>query len=172
MELYEMLLVASIFTTGLAAGVFFTFTTLIIPGLMDASPRDSLRGFQTIDRRLQRTSPSRDWQPLFGLIVFGTALLLVIAAIVGWSHFSGAARISMLIAVLGYNLGFWGPTLGTILPFNNRVRDYDLDAMGDDEIAAARREFERNWTGWPQLIRAFSSAAAFGSLLAVAVVTL
>lgn len=166
-----MLLVASIFTTGLAAGVFFTFTTLIIPGLMDASPRDSLKGFQTIDRRLQRTAPSRDWQPLFGLVVFGTALLLVIAAIVGWTHFSDAARVLMVVAVVSYNLGFWVPTLTAILPFNNRVRDYDLDAMSDDEIAAARREFERKWLGAPQLIRVFSSAAAFGCLLAVAVVT-
>lgn len=152
----DLLLLLTTVTAGLSAGVFFTFTTLIVPGLLDAGDRESLKGFQTIDRRLQPTSPSTTWQPLFGAVVFGTAglLLLTFGVAVLQSHHS----VTLLgAAAVVYNLGFWVPTLRVILPFNNSLRGTDLDAMSGPQLAAIRAEFERAWTSW-NLVRSATSS--------------
>ncbi len=166
MEPHQIVLAATLFSAGLAAGVFFTFTTLVIPGLLDMEHRASLKGFQAIDGRLQPNPPTITWQPVFGAAVFGTGILTVATLILGWPHFSTAERMLAVAAATAYNLGFWAPTLITIVPFNNRLHELDLDATGLAELTEARAEFERNWRGW-NLVRTASSAATFAFLTAI-----
>lgn len=165
MQIYEATLIVALFASGLAAGVFFTFTALVIPGLRDANARESLKGFQTIDRRLQPNSPSRDWQPLFGVVIFGSVLLDIAALALGFSHFSTTVRVLMIAAALVANLSFWIPTFTVILPFNNRVRDCELDEMDEAGLRQVGAEFEIAWGRW-NLIRTLGSAAAFALLIA------
>ncbi|WP_306370605.1 DUF1772 domain-containing protein [Nocardiopsis sp. CC223A] len=166
---YQVVLVITLFGAGLAAGLFFTFTVLIIPGLVNAEHRLALRGFQAIDRRLQPTTTSVDWQPAFGAVLFGTSILTVATAVLGWPHVTPAGRALAVAAAAFYNVGCWWPTLATILPFNNRVRDIDLDTVGSAELETLYRDFRRNWSGW-NLVRTGSSAAAFALLIALVAV--
>lgn len=168
MELHLILLAVTGFTAGMAAGVFFTFTALVIPGLLDMNHRESLRGFQAIDGRLQPGAPSVNWQPLFGLFLFGTSALTVVALLSSWPHVTQTVRTLVATAAILYNLGCWLPTLLTIVPFNNRVRDTDLDALSPTELAQLRSDFERNWRGW-NLVRTASSAGTFALLIAAIV---
>lgn len=169
MSLHQVLLVITVFTSGLAAGVFFSFTSLVIPGLMSTDARASLKGFQAIDSRLQPTASSIDWQPVFGAVVFGTGVLAIATTVLGWPHLSSAGRGLAVAAAAVYNLGFWVPTIATIVPFNNRLRDVDLDAMSPGALADLHRDFERNWRGW-NLVRTASTALTFALLIAVAVI--
>ncbi|MBO1752098.1 DUF1772 domain-containing protein [Actinotalea sp. BY-33] len=167
MELHQIVLAVAVLAVGLAAGVFFTFTTLIVPGLRDMDPRSTLQSFQAIDRRLQPDPPSIDGQPAFGAALGGAAVLTVAAAILGWPHFSTTTRTLAVTAAAVYNLGFLVPTLTTILPFNNSLRGVDLDTMSEAEVATRRADFDRTWRGW-NLVRTASSAAAFALLVVVA----
>jgi uncharacterized membrane protein len=168
MELHQIVLVVTLYGAGIAAGVFFTFTAVVIPGLMDMDHRASLKGFQAIDGRLQPNASSINWQPGFGAAIFGTGFLTVATLILGWQHFSTTGRTLGVAATTAYNLGVWLPTFGSILPFNNRVRDLDLDAMSPAVLTTVHRDFERNWRGW-NLVRSASSALAFALLMAVVV---
>lgn len=160
------LLAAATFATGLAAGVYFTFTTMITPGLRDAEPRDGLKGFQTIDRRVQPNTPSRDWQPAFWFAIFGSLILGIAALVAGYAEFSSAERVMMIVAVVIAQATFWIPTGFVILPFNNRVRDLDLDQLGAADLAEVRADFDRIWGPW-NLVRTFGSAAALALMIAV-----
>ncbi|WP_159622722.1 anthrone oxygenase family protein [Ruania rhizosphaerae] len=168
MDIVQVLLIIALVTTGLSAGVFFTFTTLIVPGLRDAPARESLAGFQTIDRRLQPTAPSVDWQPVFGVVVFGTSILLPVVFVVSLSSLSTTSSVLLAAAALLYAAGFWLPTLTVILPFNNRVRDMRLEDASAEAIAAMRAEFDRVWVGW-NLVRTVASTLSL-VLLAIAAV--
>lgn len=160
------LLAAAIFATGLAAGVYLTFTTLITPGLRDADPRDGLKGFQTIDRRVQPNTPSRDWQPVFWFAIVGSLILGLAALVVGFTDFSAGERVLMIAAVVLAQATFWIPTGFVILPFNNRVRDLDLDQLGEAELAEVRADFDRIWGPW-NLVRTAGSAGALALMIAV-----
>lgn len=166
MEIHQIVLAVTLFGSGLAAGVFFAFTTLVIPGLLDMDPRASLKAFQAIDGRLQPNPPTIRWQPVFGAAIFGTAILTVASLIVGWPHFSTTGRVLAAAAATAYNLGFWAPTIFTIVPFNNRLHDLDLDVTSPARIAEVHADFERNWRGW-NLVRTASSAATFTFLIAI-----
>lgn len=168
MDWHVLVLVAALVSLGLSAGVFFTFTTLVVPGLMDLDERSGLQGFQAIDGRLQGNPSSVNWQPAFFAALFGASALTVAAAVVGWVHLSATAGGLAVVAAATYNLGFLLPTFLTILPFNNRVHDLDLDAMDRGSLGAVHADFERNWRGW-NLVRTVSSTAAL-TLLATAVV--
>ncbi|WP_250445533.1 DUF1772 domain-containing protein [Actinotalea sp. C106] len=167
MELHQIVLAAAVLAVGLAAGVFFTFTTLIVPGLQDMDPRSTLESFQAIDRRLQPNAPSVDWQPVFGAVLGGAVVLSIAAAVAGWPHSSPTTRTLTVTAAATYTMGFLVPTFATILPFNTSLRGVDLDAMGEAEIAARRADFDRAWRGW-NLVRTATSTAALALLAVVA----
>ncbi|MGO2110261.1 MAG: anthrone oxygenase family protein [Pseudoclavibacter sp.] len=169
MWIADALLAVALVTTGISAGVFFAFTSLIVPGLRSAGARETLRGFQLIDSRLQPTSSSTDWQPVFGVVVFGPTLIIPAAFLAALAAAPPSVLVLIAAAAVAYIVGFWLPTIATIVPFNNRVRDMRLDTMSDDELAAARADFDRNWAGW-NLVRTVSTAASVALLAAAAVV--
>jgi uncharacterized membrane protein len=40
------------------------------------------------------------------------------------------------------------PTFRINVPLNNALQTLDVDAMDDDALASARRDFEARWVGW------------------------
>lgn len=168
MEPHLALLAVGGLFSGLAAGVFFAFTALVIPGLLDLDKLGALRGFQAIDGRLQRGASSIDWQPVFGVVLFAAGPILILAAIVGWPELSDQGRGLAIGAAAAYNLGFWLPTFGTIVPFNVRVSETDLATLAAPQVEALHRDFRRNWVGW-NLVRTATSTLSLALLLAALV---
>jgi uncharacterized membrane protein len=152
------LLAAAILTTGLMAGVFGLYSHTIMPGLRHTDDRTFIGAFQSMDRAIIN--------PWFMTAFFGALVLTGLAAALHLSGdkrsalpWIGAAFVLYLIAVV--------ITLAVNVPLNDALKAAgDPARIGD--LAAARRHFdEARWSAW-NLVRTLTSTAAFGCLIAAA----
>lgn len=164
MEFYKLVLLAAIFTTGLVAGLFFTFTTLIMPGLSTLRDGEYIRAYKAIDGILQPNPAKRGTQPFFALVFFGAMITLIGSIGLGYTHFDSIARMLAAAALLIYVAGMIAPTLAVNLPLNNQIQTYQVDQMNEREHKAARLQFEPRWSRW-NLVRTVASAATFMLLI-------
>ena len=151
-------LAAAILTTGLMAGVFWIFSNTIMPGLRHTDDRTFIGAFQSMDRAIIN--------PWFMAAFFGALVLTGLAAAL---HFTGdrrhvlpwlgAAFVLYLIAVV--------ITMAVNVPLNDALKAAgDPARIGD--LAAVRQHFhEARWSAW-NLVRTLTSTAAFGCLIAAA----
>jgi uncharacterized membrane protein len=157
-QLSSAVLAAAVLTMGLMAGVFGIFTHTIMPGLRHTDDRTFARAFQSVDRAIIN--------PWFIAAFFGALVLTGLAAVL---HLSGDKRNVLpwigtafalyLIAVI--------ITLAVNVPLNDVIKAAgDPARIGD--LAAVRRHFdEARWSAW-NLVRTLTSTAAFGCLIAAA----
>jgi uncharacterized membrane protein len=146
-------LVAATLAMGLAAGLFYTFSISVMPGLGRSDDRTFVESMQQINKAILN--------PLFALS-FGGALVLTGAAAV--LHLSGDGRPALPWIVAG--LGLYVVVLAVTFALNVPLND-ELDNAGRPDriadLAAVRDRFESAWVRW-NILRAVVSTAAFGCL--------
>ncbi|MEU7481337.1 anthrone oxygenase family protein [Lentzea sp. NPDC042327] len=106
--------------TGLMAGVFFAFSTSVMPGLADLPPEHGRAAMRRLNARIQN--------PVFLLVFLGTAVVCGIEVVQG-RHVGG----------LLYLVGVFVLTMVVNVPMNNRLERTD-DAYWP--------EYLRRWTLW------------------------
>lgn len=151
-------LIAAILTSGLLAGLFYTFSCAVTPGLH----RVDDHAFTTVFRAIN-VAIMNGW---FLMTFIGAPLLTTVAAAL---HIPDGycPVLPWILAALACHVATLAVTGGISVPLNNR-----LDAAPtatDTERAAARTQFEPRWNGW-NLIRTLTSTAGFTALVAAAVV--
>jgi uncharacterized membrane protein len=122
--------------SGLMAGVFFAFSTAVMPAFRRRPPDDSAATMQEINRTIVN--------PLFGGVFGGTALLCLLL-IVG-SPFSGrGGTVWVVIGAVVYLVGSIGLTMVVNVPMNNR-----LDAADPASAEGSRiwSDYLSRWTAW------------------------
>ena len=148
----------AVLSTGLAAGVFGLYSHTIMPGLRHTDDRTFVGAFQSMDRAIIN--------PWFMAAFFGAPVLTGLAAALHLSKdkrhalpWIGTAFVLDLTAVV--------ITMAVNVPLNDALKAAgDPARIGD--IAAVRRHFrESRWSAW-NLVRTVTSTAAFGSLVAAA----
>jgi uncharacterized membrane protein len=147
-------LLAAALTTGLMAGVFFAFTTSVMPGLGRTDDRTFVEAMQRINVAILN--------PWFLVGFVGAMVFTVLAAAL---HVPGEARAVLPWAIAAVVL--YGATFvitGRInVPLNETlVRAGDPGGIPD--LAALRQAFETPWVRW-NVVRTLTSTGAFGSLL-------
>ncbi|WP_412543719.1 anthrone oxygenase family protein [Longispora sp. K20-0274] len=146
-------LVAATLTTGLIAGLFYSFTVAVMPGLRQAEDRSFVDTMQRINVAI-----INGW---FMLCFVGALLLIALAAAL---HLRAAGRPALpwIAAALVLYLVMFVITAAVNVPLNNA-----LDAAGKPgaitDLAAVRARFEATWVGW-NVVRTLTSTAAFGCL--------
>jgi uncharacterized membrane protein len=157
-QLSSVALGAAVLTMGLMAGVFGIFAHTIMPGLRHTDDRSFVGAFQSIDRAIIN--------PWFMVAFFGALVLTGLAAVLHLGGdkrnvlpWIGAAFVLYLVAVV--------ITLAVNVPLNDTIKAAgDPARIGD--LAAVRRHFdEARWSAW-NLVRTLTSTAAFGCLIAAA----
>ena len=161
MNVFQIGLLAATLLCSLVAGFVFAFACVTMPGIGTLGDREFLRSFQVMDRVIQNN------QPLFVLVWAGSALILVLCAVIGLGRLAGLDRGLLLAAVAVYLAGVQLPTLAINVPLNNRLQTLDLETMSDDTVAAARGDFEPRWNRWNQIRTVF---AALTSVLLIVLV--
>ncbi len=148
---------AATVTTGLFAGLFYTFATAVMVGLHDADDRTFVIAMQSINVRI-----TNGWF----LISFVAPIPLWVLA--GALHLGDPSVLPWIAAALGCCLAVVVITAAVNVPLNNR-----LATTGDPgqaaEVAAVRRSFEPRWVRWNAARSVFAVAAlaaAVGALLA------
>ncbi|GAB3660552.1 anthrone oxygenase family protein [Glycomyces tarimensis] len=158
MELLRTLaLLASTLGVGLTAGVFFAYTTSVMPGLRRIDDRSFVTAFQALDRAIMN--------PLFLAIFMGGLLLPLCTALL---HLGGDHRrvLAWTAAAFVLYLGAFVITVRVNVPLNDAVK-----AAGDPDgidVAAVRERFdERKWARWNLVRTALSTAALLCLALAM-----
>lgn len=146
-------LLAATITTGLTAGLLYTFAHTVMPGLARVDDRTFIGVFQSIDRAIIN--------PWFVAGFLGGPLFTAVAAALHLAGSRGGA-LAWLLAALALHVVVLAVTMGVNVPLNRR-----LHAAGPPEVrtdpAAARGGFEARWVRW-HAVRTVAAVAAFGCL--------
>jgi len=147
-------LIAALLTSGLVAGVFYTFSCAVTPGLK----RVDDHAFTTVFRAVNAAIVN-GW---FLLTFLGAPLLTTFAAAL---HIRDGHRtvLPWILAALACHVGTLVITGGISVPLNNRLDAAPIAT--ETERAAARTQFEPRWNRW-NLIRTLTSTAGFAALVA------
>jgi uncharacterized membrane protein len=137
---------------GVVAGVFFAFSTFVMQGLQDLSPRDGLRAMQSVNR----AAPS----PLFMAALLGTA-----AACIGLGVWSlvDLDEPGAWYRVAGCGVYLVGiiVTIAYHIPRNDALAAVDPDGA---EAISRWSAYARAWTSWNH-VRTLTSTAATALLI-------
>lgn len=146
-------LVAATIAMGLAAGLFYTFSISVMPGLGRTGDRTFVEAMQRINVAIMN-----GWFA----IAFAGALVLTIVA--GLLHLGGDGRavLPWIVAAFVLYAAVLVITFAVNVPLNNAI-----DAAGPPDRladpAAVRQAFEARWVPW-NIVRAVTSTAAFACL--------
>ena len=147
----QTILFATAITTGLIAGLFYSWTVSVTPGIHKLGDREYLLAFQAMNKAILN--------PFFFLSFIGTVVLLPCAT---WIHFSiDRTKFYLLLAAsLIYWIGILGVTAAGNVPMNESLAALDVNAASTAEISARRLAFESRWN-LLNTVRTLTSISSF-----------
>ncbi len=155
--LIDVLLIATIVGTGVAAGVFTAFSAFVTQGLDRLPAADAARAMREINVTAVR--------PPFMLVLFGTALSAVAVGVLALTADLGGAAWWAIGAAAVYLVGAIGVTGAANVPRNNRLAA--PPAADAPALAAEWQEFRPGWQAWNHVRALTSAAACVGFVLAL-----
>ncbi|UTW63200.1 DUF1772 domain-containing protein [bacterium SCSIO 12741] len=148
-------LLLGIILTGLTAGLCYTWSNAITPGIGSLDDHTFLKSFQAMNRAIIN--------PSFILVFFGPVILLFLNAY-WFRNTSPITFWSFLIAALVFFIGVSVVTVSKNVPLNEILDRSILEVMSKQELAQLRKTFEEPWNRW-HWIRTLSSIASLILLL-------
>lgn len=147
-------LTLSILFTGLTAGLCFTWSNAVTPGIGRLDDLGFLQSFQSMNRSIIN--------PSFLIVFFGPVLLLFLN-----TYLFKGNNISFWLFLIAAILFFIGIGLVTIfgnVPLNEVLDKSNLEALSKIELQELRNKFEQPWNRW-HTIRTLTSFSAFVLLI-------
>ena len=137
--------------SGLMAGLFFAFSTAVMPALRRLRPAAGAPAMRQVNRSIQN--------PLFLVVFLGTGVLCLLL-VVGAPLSGRPGAVWIVIGALLYLVGCIGLTAAVNVPMNNR-----LDAANPvtDQGVAIWAHYLSRWTAWNH-VRALACTAAVAAL--------
>lgn len=145
----------SILFTGLTAGLCFTWSNAITPGIGRLDDLGFLQSFQAMNRAIINRS--------FLIVFFGPVILLFINA---YLHRNTPPTIfwSFILAAILFFLGVGLITVFKNVPLNELLDKTVLEQLSSVELKELRTQFEAPWKRW-HIQRTISSFTSFALLL-------
>ncbi len=150
----SIVLLITVVLTGLSAGLCFTWTNAVTPGLGRLDDLGYLQAFQAMNRSILN--------PLFFVVFLGpffTHILNGYMARGATPEYSGSLLIPIVAAIL-YIGGLVFVTIFKNVPLNEILDKTDLLTASAEELAQLRQKFEGPWRSW-HLVRTICSTLAF-----------
>lgn len=150
-----IVLMLGILFTGLTAGLCFTWSNAITPGIGRLDDLGFLKAFQAMNRAIIN--------PSFLMVFFGPVILLFINAYLN----RNAPQTTFWSFILAAILFFMGIGLITIfknVPLNELLDKTVLENLSTVELKELRTKFEQPWNRW-HIQRTIASFASFALLL-------
>jgi uncharacterized membrane protein len=146
--------VLALLCTALSAGLFWSFSTVVMPGLDLGGAAQSIHSMQGMNAVVRN--------PLFAAVFFGALVLPLLAALGARSAgHRGAARLAVLAALVHAGAVI-AVTLQVNVPLNETLATV---AANDPNAANFWRDFAVPWTKWNH-VRTGGAVAAFLCMLA------
>lgn len=146
-----LILSTTTLTTGLLAGIFFTWTNAVTPGIGRLDDLSYLKAFQNMNRAIIN--------PLFYLVIIGPLFLLPLSLYL-YKGSSSPTRRALLGATTLYYLGIFVVTMIGNIPLNILLEKAQLDSISLEDAKILRSKFEQSWNDF-HLVRTITSAASF-----------
>jgi uncharacterized membrane protein len=137
--------------TGLLAGIFFTWSNAITPGIGRLDDINYLSAFQNMNRTIVN--------PSFLIIFMGPVFLSFVTAYLYKSNHSYILWLLLLAAIL-YFIGVFLVTIIGNIPLNNLLDKTELTNISLEEARRLRDKFELKWNNL-HLIRTITSTLSF-----------
>jgi uncharacterized membrane protein len=142
MDLLKIGLSVSALLCALVAGLVLAFAIVVMPGIRNLNDHDYLQAFKVMDRVIQNN------HPVFILVWLGSAVALIVTAVLGWWKLDGFDRWILVAGAALYVFGVQTPTVTINVPLNNELQSRDLDAESETGLFDLRARFETRWTKW------------------------
>jgi len=158
MKIHTIILLLASLSTGLMAGIFFTWTNAVKPGIGKLNDLGYLSAFQSMNRVILN--------PTF-IGIFIAPVILIPLTTVLQHNILPVYKFWMLIATtLFYWIGTFGVTIRGNIPLNELLDKTNLENISIEQAAILRQSVEIKWN-WFNLIRTLTSIGAFILLLVV-----
>jgi uncharacterized membrane protein len=146
--------VLSILFTGLTAGLCFTWSNAITPGIGRLDDLSFLKAFQAMNRAIINGQ--------FMVVFMGPTILLFLNAYLFRSN--NTIFWLFLVAAMLFFIGIGLVTVFCNVPLNEILDTSNLEALSKVELQELRDKFEQPWNRW-HTIRSLSSFASFVFLI-------
>lgn len=156
MKTETIILATAILLTGLMAGIFFTWSNAVKPGIGKLSDLEYLRALQSMNGVILNKA--------FIGIFLGALIAVTLVPIAHFKLFPDNIFWIFVIALATYCIGVFGVTVLGNIPLNELLDKTNLESITVEEIKALRTSIEDNWNNL-NLIRSFSSGITFVLLI-------
>lgn len=141
--------------TGLLAGVFFTWTNAITPGIGRLNDLGYLQAFQQMNKTILN--------PLFYVVIIGPLILTFVVSYLYKASHRYVFRLLLASAIIYFSGVFLITKFGNI-PLNEMLDNTKLTDISLGDAKNLRNRFENNWNNL-HLIRTISSSTSFFLLI-------
>lgn len=136
----NVVLVLAVVTTALMAGLFYSYSCSVNPGLAKLTDAEYLAAMQSINRAILNLA--------FFACFFGALVLLPLSTYFNYSHPVTPRFWLLLAATVLYAIGLFGVTIVGNVPLNNMLDSADLSTASTEQLAELRKAFEDPWNRW------------------------
>lgn len=147
------LTVAAAIGAGLSAGVYFAFSTFVMPGLRKQPAPHAISALQSINK----AAPS---SPLLMLVLFGTGIVCVLLMIAGFQHGGDPAAVWQIVGAALYLVSVL-ILVGYHIPHNDQLMKVDPNGSG---AGTTWSHFYSAWMAWNH-VRTLAAAGGAVSLV-------
>jgi uncharacterized membrane protein len=128
----NIILVLAALSTALMAGLFYSYSCSVNPGLVRLGDKEYLMAMQSINRAILN--------PAFFSAFIGSLVLLPLSAYLNYNPQS--VRFWLLcVAACTYAIGLFGVTMFGNVPLNEMLDKFSISASSIEEITAMRKLF-------------------------------
>lgn len=136
--MFKLLVIISVLLLGLIAGLFYSYSCSVNPGLGRLADTEYLRAMQSINKAILN--------PWFFIIFIGTLLLLPLSTWLAYKSTGTDQTFYLLLAAsIVYTVGVFGVTGMGNVPLNEGLARFNIEGATLQEINAQRHAFESPW---------------------------
>ena len=135
----NIILFLAALSTALMAGLFYSYSCSVNPGLGKLGDKEYLMAMQSINRAILN--------PAFFSAFLGALILLPLAAYLNYNIQSARFWLLCIAAVI-YTIGLFGVTMFGNVPLNEVLDKFSINTSSIEEIHAMRKLFEGPWNNY------------------------
>ena len=162
MKSETIILALAILLTGLMAGIFFTWSNAVKPGIGKLGDIEYLRALQSMNRVILNNA--------FRIIFLGAIIAVALVPVFYFNLYPKNIFWLFVFTLVIYWIGVFGVTVSGNIPLNEILDKTNLESITLEEIKTLRKSIELKWNNY-NLIRCISSGITF-ILLIVSFLTL
>ncbi len=152
MKSETIILALAILLTGLMAGIFFTWSNAVKPGIGKLSDIEYLTALQSMNRVILNNA--------FKIIFLGAIIAVALVPVFYFNLYPKNIFWLFVFTLVIYWIGVFGVTVSGNIPLNEILDKTNLESITSEEIKTLRKSIEVKWNNF-NIIRCISSAITF-----------